>query len=145
MRMTEPDMLPFAGVSLATLPPASRYPGKVITITDLHEGLGGRARSNGSVWVPALSDAIAYRPAKAIELKVGVHRPVQIFTGTVASLFQVTFSTAGAFNGARFTVMRQAAGLAGIGLLSRSLPTGSWADVVFDGTKWLIVRSQGLL
>lgn len=144
--MNETDrVIPFPGLTIAKLPPATRYAGKRLYVGDLHEGLGGYVRSDRGVWMAEASGAIAIRSPGAITLRPLVHRPIQILRGNILSAFTISLSTQGAWNGAQFTIMREAAGLARVSLLGKALGLSGWADVVFDGQSWVTVRSSGLL
>jgi hypothetical protein len=121
-------------------------PGLRLWCSDLF-GEGGWVEWSGERWRAAEQEFVHRRAAGAgaITLRPLHDAPNQIFDGALPGVLAITLSAAEAWRGARFTITREAAGLGALSLLGRSLEPGGWADAVFDGSAWAVIRSAGVL
>ena len=79
----------------------------------------------------------------AATLTVGASDPVQRWDTTLTATRAVTLSTSGAYEGAKFHIVRTGLGAyvlnVGTGPL-KAMPTSTaaWCEVTFDGTAWFL-------
>ena len=130
--------------TIATLPSASPA-GQLVYCSDLGGG-GGELVSDGAAWRrTSLSGVTEISTDADFTLATLTSAPTSRVTATLSNERTVTLSTAGTYNGSRFTIARSGGG---IGLLLvgalKSLAGGQWCTVEYDGAAWRLVAFGAL-
>jgi hypothetical protein len=139
---TDTDQIYGVGDVVETATPAPGTPPRRICTT---AGAGGTAVYTPETPLPGLTD----RVNQDITLTAGSSRPVQRYGPATAFTADraVTLSTTGAWEGASFKIVRAAGGAFNLNVGSgplKALPAGSWCEVTYTGTTW-VLTAYGLL
>lgn len=124
--------------TIATLPAASTAAGQTVYCSDLGGG-GGALVSDGTHWQRTSSGQQTVATDADLTLTALTSAENQKHTGTLTANRTVTLSTTAAYAGAVLQVARTGSGAFNLSLGGlKNLTTGTWAEVIFDGTAWYL-------
>lgn len=112
-------------------------------ITNLPNYAGG----GGKIFTGSADKRSTNRGDNDVTVQTGIDENIQMFETELTTNRTVTLSTSTSYSGAKFRVVRAAAAT-GASTLSvgglKNLAAGQWADVVFDGSAWVLTAFGSL-
>lgn len=127
--------------TVAGLPSAANAgDGALLNVSNLGGG-SGMVRSDGTVWRRLKEEGIANNATAsgAVTLTPLTSAPDTTFSGSLTGDLPVTLSTVGAYNGARFRVIRTGQSNAFyFTVQGRLVKQNEWLEYKYDGTNWVL-------